>query len=56
MVDDNKKLGDAPKEALKESADDVPKEDAAKEIGGFEKREEPTRYGDWEVNGRCSDF
>lgn len=27
-----------------------------KEIGGFENREEPTRFGDWEVNGRCSDF
>lgn len=27
-----------------------------KEIGGFENRPEPTRYGDWEVNGRCSDF
>ena len=27
-----------------------------KEIGGFENRAEPTRYGDWEVNGRCSDF
>ncbi len=26
------------------------------EIGGFENRLEPTRYGDWEVNGRCSDF
>ncbi len=27
-----------------------------KEIGGFEDKLEPTRYGDWEVNGRCSDF
>ncbi len=27
-----------------------------KEIGGFENKIEPTRYGDWEVNGRCSDF
>ncbi len=26
-----------------------------KEIGG-PKGKEPTRYGDWEVNGRCSDF
>ena len=25
------------------------------EIGG-PKGPEPTRYGDWEVNGRCSDF
>jgi hypothetical protein len=26
-----------------------------KEIGG-PKGPEPTRYGDWDVNGRCSDF
>jgi hypothetical protein len=26
-----------------------------KEIGGFEGPE-PTRYGDWEKNGRCIDF
>lgn len=25
------------------------------EVGG-PKGLEPTRYGDWEVNGRCSDF
>ncbi|HVA13917.1 MAG TPA: DUF1674 domain-containing protein [Stellaceae bacterium] len=27
----------------------------AREIGG-PKGPEPTRYGDWEVNGRCTDF
>jgi hypothetical protein len=26
-----------------------------REIGG-PKGPEPTRYGDWEVNGRCTDF
>jgi hypothetical protein len=26
-----------------------------KETGG-PKGPEPTRYGDWEVNGRCTDF
>ncbi len=30
--------------------------DQENEIGGFENRPEPTRFGDWEVNGRCSDF
>jgi hypothetical protein len=50
---------------------DIPASDAAKspkpkiepqpqppkprEIGG-PKGPEPTRYGDWEVNGRCTDF
>ena len=32
----------------------APKE-TAKEIGG-PKGPEPTRYGDWEVGGRCTDF
>jgi hypothetical protein len=38
---------------------DVTKTDAPtnlpKEIGGS-KKPEPTRYGDWEVGGICSDF
>jgi len=39
-----------------------PKEDAKpeEETGGFGKKgngkPEPTRYNDWEVDGRCSDF
>jgi hypothetical protein len=49
------------------SPQDIPKPDDAKsskpkpppprtrEIGG-PKGPEPTRYGDWEVNGRCTDF
>jgi hypothetical protein len=33
-------------------------ESKPKEIGGFaaEGLKEPTRFGDWEVRGRCSDF
>ncbi|MGB1539355.1 MAG: DUF1674 domain-containing protein [Rickettsiales bacterium] len=31
------------------------KVDQPEEIGG-PKGPEPTRYGDWEVDGRCSDF
>ena len=27
-----------------------------REIGGRKDGPEPTRYGDWEKNGRCSDF
>ena len=46
---------------------DIPKKDEAdtpadaepaptpREIGG-PKGPEPTRYGDWEQNGRCTDF
>jgi len=36
----------------------TPKPEGAKlppEIGG-QKGPEPTRYGDWEKNGRCTDF
>lgn len=33
----------------------VKKEEKPKEIGGPEGLE-PTRYGDWEKNGRCTDF
>lgn len=33
----------------------VPPEDLAPEIGG-QKGPEPTRFGDWEKNGRCTDF
>ncbi len=44
-----------------EAADIAPQKPASapapmpKEIGG-PKGPEPTRYGDWEVKGRCSDF
>lgn len=30
--------------------------DMEEEIGGYEHKAEPTRYGDWETNGRCTDF
>lgn len=32
-----------------------PPEPVAREIGG-RKGPDPTRYGDWEKNGRCIDF
>lgn len=37
------------------SAGAPPARETAKEIGG-PKGPEPTRYGDWEVGGRCTDF
>ncbi|WP_366919412.1 DUF1674 domain-containing protein [Hydrocarboniphaga sp.] len=30
--------------------------EAVREIGGRKDGTEPTRYGDWEKNGRCIDF
>ena len=43
-------------EAVPEVVTDTPQSpESLREIGG-PKGLEPTRYGDWEVNGRCSDF
>jgi len=36
-------------------AEPAPKPAPPKEIGG-PKGPEPTRYGDWEQKGRCTDF
>jgi hypothetical protein len=38
-----------------EVAKPTPPAPLPKEIGG-QKGPEPTRYGDWEKNGRCTDF
>lgn len=32
------------------------KSPAPKEVGGRKDGLDPTRYGDWEKNGRCVDF
>ena len=37
----------------RKGTDDAP--DRPREIGG-QNGPEPTRYGDWEKNGRCTDF
>lgn len=42
----------APRTDSGEPSDDTPK---SGEVGG-PKGLEPTRYGDWERNGRCTDF
>ena len=51
MDERKEKQEPSPKPAEKPAA----KPAATKEIGG-RKGPEPTRYGDWEVNGRCVDF
>jgi hypothetical protein len=33
-----------------------PRERVPREIGGRTSGLDPTRYGDWEKNGRCIDF
>ncbi len=51
------KIGNIMANKSKKSKLIVPKEKGKKpkEIGG-RKGPEPTRYGDWEKNGRCVDF
>jgi len=44
--------GETQHKDVKTGADDAA---GAREHGG-PKGPEPTRYGDWEVKGRCSDF
>ena len=46
----------SPKGKTTQEKSEQPAGEKAREIGGFENKAEPTRYGDWDVNGRCSDF
>jgi len=34
----------------------IEKGEAVREIGGRKDGTDPTRFGDWEKNGRCIDF
>jgi len=38
------------------NVDSNPENSANQEEGGYENKTEPTRYGDWEIAGRCIDF
>lgn len=40
----------------KENKSEEKKENSADEVGGRKEGLEPTRYGDWEKDGRCVDF
>ena len=44
------------KEQPDADADNAAAERRPKEIGGRQQGLDPTRYGDWEKNGRCIDF
>ena len=49
------KAGDNSADAAKEATTRPDGSDMPREING-PKGPEPTRYGDWELKGRCSDF
>ena len=59
MIDKKKNLKKTHKESINnkdtDEKDAKQPESQPKEIGG-PKGPEPTRYGDWEKAGRCSDF
>lgn len=56
MTKQNTKVTEKKEKAADSGDKDKP--DQEKEVGGFKDSNlpEPTRYGDWEVRGRCSDF
>lgn len=59
MKNNSEKSSPVPDKVGKQEAKEKmvqPAPQAEGETGGFEGRAEPTRYGDWEVDGRCSDF
>ena len=53
--DKNPSLDDAKTDDVGESKPTSSDNDAPQEVGG-QKGPEPTRFGDWEKNGRCIDF
>lgn len=56
MVEDTSKVNDAnAPEAEPKAPEVVKKPGEVKEIGG-RNGPDPTRFGDWEKNGRCIDF
>lgn len=48
------KQGDNTKDIEKMQKEPISAE--SKEVGGRKKGLEPTRYGDWEKDGKCVDF
>jgi len=48
-------LAEPPTKA-QDSGEENPESNSAREIGGRKEGLDPTRYGDWEKNGRCIDF
>ncbi len=45
-----------PKQSQETPAEYPPVPEKPKELGGAKRSTEPTRYSDWEINGKCVDF
>lgn len=55
MAEKNEKAGGDAENAEEPRPNPESEQDRPKEIGG-RNGPDPTRYGDWEKNGRCIDF
>lgn len=55
MADEREKTSDTPDVAADQAATTTTPDKSEEERGG-PKGPEPTRYGDWEQKGRCTDF
>lgn len=52
----NQKTDKTDKEVVANTNKATEQKEFPKEIGGRKDGLDPTRYGDWEKNGRCIDF
>lgn len=48
-------MDSTPTDKPAETPENPPKPEKPEEFGGS-KKPEPTRYGDWEIGGKCVDF
>jgi len=55
MTESDKTIPVDPAPTVPATPKSPPSAEGKREIGG-PRGPEPTRYGDWEVNGRCTDF
>jgi len=55
-INKNKPISTDKPISIKQSKPDPEQTDLSPEEYGGPKGREPTRYGDWEKNGRCIDF
>ena len=54
-MDDGKRMADDKKKKPEDDSSSSDVRHPSTEIGG-PKGAEPTRFGDWEINGKCVDF
>lgn len=53
---ENRGLSSSLPESADQQTDDTPRQTSERAPSEQAERPDPTRYGDWEKNGRCIDF